>query len=306
VRATGALATRSGNTDPLKSELLARDARGGFSAEVQAALKADPTLAAEIAARLLRRHFPDSVHDDVLNAVGLDLDAAATADRKRDPRFRQRVLTAYEWRCAVCGLDVRLGSVSIVLEAAHIRWHQAGGPMSEKTKAADVPRDEQGMVALLKRAQAGDASTLPALRELLRRPEVVEAFGGNMAGPAEASLISAAAGDNLAFREALLRKMALLRAELQGASPTPLERLLVERVVACWLQVQDADVRCAQAKNPSLAWGDYLQRRMDRAHKRFLTAARTLALVRRLALPVLVAQVNIADKQVNKIAACQP
>jgi hypothetical protein len=31
-----------------------------------------------------------------------------------------------------------------------------------------------------------------------------------------------------------------------------------------------------------------------------LTAARTLALVRRLALPVLVAQVNVAGRQVNK------
>jgi putative restriction endonuclease len=48
--------------------------------------------------------------------------------RKRDPRFRQRVLTAYEYRCAVCGFDVRQGSVSLGIEAAHIKWHQAGGP----------------------------------------------------------------------------------------------------------------------------------------------------------------------------------
>ena len=72
----------------------------------------------------------------VLDAVGLDLDVAATADRRRDPRFRQRVLTAYEWRCVVCGLDVRLGSVSIALDAAHIRWHQAGGPAEERNGLA--------------------------------------------------------------------------------------------------------------------------------------------------------------------------
>jgi putative restriction endonuclease len=82
VRATGALSTRRGNTDPLKSELLARDARGGFSPEVQAALRADPTLPAEIAGRLLRQHFPESLHDDILAAVGLDRDAAATAERR--------------------------------------------------------------------------------------------------------------------------------------------------------------------------------------------------------------------------------
>jgi putative restriction endonuclease len=38
------------------------------------------------------------------------------------------VLTAYEYRCAVCGFDVRLGTQPIALDAAHIRWHQAGGP----------------------------------------------------------------------------------------------------------------------------------------------------------------------------------
>jgi putative restriction endonuclease len=38
------------------------------------------------------------------------------------------VLTAYEFRCAVCGFDVRLGAASIALDAAHIRWRQAGGP----------------------------------------------------------------------------------------------------------------------------------------------------------------------------------
>ena len=41
------------------------------------------------------------------------------------------MLKAYEYRCAVCGFDVRLGSVSIALDAAHIRWHQAGGPDEE-------------------------------------------------------------------------------------------------------------------------------------------------------------------------------
>jgi putative restriction endonuclease len=47
---------------------------------------------------------------------------------KRDPKFRERVLTAYDYACAVCGFNVRLGQVSIALDAAHVRWHQAGGP----------------------------------------------------------------------------------------------------------------------------------------------------------------------------------
>jgi putative restriction endonuclease len=131
VHASVALKPRKSNTDPPKGELLAKAARGGFSPEVQAALRADPALISEIAPRLLEHHFPESIRPDVLAAVGLTLGGGAKADRGRDPAFRQRVLTAYEYRCAVCGFDVRLGSLSIALDAAHIRWHQAGGPDRE-------------------------------------------------------------------------------------------------------------------------------------------------------------------------------
>jgi hypothetical protein len=149
---------------------------------------------------------------------------------------------------------------------------------------------------LVERAEKVDASTLAAVRKVLDDPALVEACG-NLAHQAEVSFICAAAGKNLVFQEALSRKMDLLRAELAGPNPTPIERLLVERVVACWLQVQDADVRYAQAKDLSLKWYEYYQRRMNHSHKRYLSALKTLALVRKLAVPVL--QVNIAQKQIN-------
>lgn len=154
-----------------------------------------------------------------------------------------------------------------------------------------------GLRELLDRAQKGDTSTLPTLQKMFQNPNLVEACGGNLARQAELSFVQAAAGDNLSFKEALTRKMEMLRAELCGANPTPVERLLVERVVACWLQVQDADVRYAQAKDLSWKAGEYFQRRMNHSHKRYLSALKTLALVRKLAVPVL--QVNIGKKQVN-------
>jgi putative restriction endonuclease len=131
VRSDAPLTPRKGQTDIPKGELLAHDVRAGFSEEVKKALASEPGLVTEIAARLLEHHFPDSLHPDILGAVGLTPGGEASAGRKRDPQFRKRVLTAYEYRCAVCGLDIRLGSVSIALDAAHIRWHQAGGPDQE-------------------------------------------------------------------------------------------------------------------------------------------------------------------------------
>ena len=48
--------------------------------------------------------------------------------RRRDPGFRERVLRAYEYRCCVCGFNLRIGHMPAGLEAAHIQWHHVGGP----------------------------------------------------------------------------------------------------------------------------------------------------------------------------------
>ena len=171
--------------------------------------------------------------------------------------------------------------------------------MSEKTPATlSVPQTTDELRAFLKRAQAGDPATLPALRQLLQDPKVIDMCGGDLAAQAEGALIEKAAGKNLAFTEAIVRKLELLRAEVAGPDPTPVERLLAERVAAGWLQVHYYEALLTQ-KEPdlSLAQGEYHHRRLDRAHRRYLASLRTLALVRKLAVPVL--QVNIARRQVN-------
>lgn len=131
VHAPPALVLKTGDDIPRVTSLRSHDVRAEFSHDVQDALRADPDLAGAIANRILEQHFPESLHQDILNAVGLTNLGPTGIRKKRDPAFRQRVLKAYEYRCAVCGFDVRLGSVSIALDAAHIRWHQAGGPDAE-------------------------------------------------------------------------------------------------------------------------------------------------------------------------------
>jgi hypothetical protein len=173
--------------------------------------------------------------------------------------------------------------------------------VSEANRPPDqeAERQIQKCDQVIRRAQGGDASALPALREMLKQSVgLVDMLGGDLARQAEAALVVRAAGKNHALKEALYRKLDLLRAELSGPSPAPVERLLVERVVACWLQVHYADAIYSQGlENFSMEQAEHHQRRMDGAHRRYLSALRTLALVRKLALPVL--QVNIARKQVN-------
>ncbi|GLX53228.1 HNH endonuclease [Streptomyces hygroscopicus subsp. hygroscopicus] len=108
-------------------------ATGRLAPEFRAALRREPPLLGAVARLLLDVHFPPSLHGELCEAVGLRLDPAegdalAVARRRRDPRMRELVLTAYEYRCAFCGYDGRIGAVPVGLEAAHVRWWAFGGP----------------------------------------------------------------------------------------------------------------------------------------------------------------------------------
>jgi len=105
---------------------MSRDAVGRFVPEVQYLLLNDSALPGEVVSLVLNNHFPDSIHEDILEATHLD--QLQTAKPKRDPKFREEVLRVYGYRCAVCGFDLRLDNVPLALDAAHIRWHQANGP----------------------------------------------------------------------------------------------------------------------------------------------------------------------------------
>ena len=107
-----------------------RQLEGGFSEPIWRLLQRDEGLVRDVADRLLAAHFPPSIHEDLLDRVGLhDLEQPLLRKaQRRDPRFRIEVLRAYEYRCAVCGYDGRLDNVPVGIDAAHVRWWAAGGP----------------------------------------------------------------------------------------------------------------------------------------------------------------------------------
>jgi hypothetical protein len=156
--------------------------------------------------------------------------------------------------------------------------------------------DPKEIRKFLERAQKGDETTLPVLREMLQKSHWLEACG-NLAKHAETALISNFAGKDLAVREGLRKKLELLRDELASPASSPLERMLAERIVACWLHVYHLETVYANKDSMSLDLAMHYQKCIDRSHRRYLSAIKTLATVRKLALPVL--QVNIANKQVN-------
>ena len=128
VKAEGPLRQRQSNNDVTRTSLRNANATGELAQDVQAALLTKPTRIAEAAQLLLEQSFPETLHRDILDAVGLSVDLVSSRRSQRDPNFRNAVLVAYQYRCAMCGLDLRVGSITVGIEAAHIRWHQARGP----------------------------------------------------------------------------------------------------------------------------------------------------------------------------------
>jgi len=135
------------------------------------------------------------------------------------------------------------------------------------------------IVAIVKRADEGDISVMPQLEDLLdKHPGLWRKFG-DLAKTVEDQLLAILSKDSLFTMEAIRRHLEELRAEQAGPAPAPLEKLLVNRLCLCWLQVHAADLAAAGRSDAEAT------RRQNAAQARYLAAIRQLALVRRLLRP---------------------
>jgi hypothetical protein len=160
---------------------------------------------------------------------------------------------------------------------------------------APLPPPEIGLDELWKRARKGDKKVLPQLRALLdRRPELLR-NESDMAKLAEFSM--AIIGTDLIRQEALVRELGRVAEELAGEGASPVVRLLARRASLCWHAVNRAELSFAWESHEgvTLAHSDYLQRRIDGAHRRFLQSVKMLEVVRRLARPGPSVAVSVAQ-----------
>jgi hypothetical protein len=120
-------------------------------------------------------------------------------------------------------------------------------------------------------------------------------------------LIDWAAGKdgNAKTKASLKEELCDLAAKLSGPSPSPTESVLAETAATCWFAFRMHEAQYASSVKSedglTLAQSEHAQRRIDRAHRRFLSTVKTLAAVRRLAIPAL--QINVARQQVNQLNA---
>ena len=114
-----------------------------------------------------------------------------------------------------------------------------GGCVSQEPELRDETKAKLGELrALSERAEAGERGARRELRRAVRdsAPEVI-ARASDIARKGHKMLISTASAGDPLMEEALVARLDVMRAEIAGEYPTPLEMLLTERVVSCWLLV---------------------------------------------------------------------
>jgi hypothetical protein len=180
----------------------------------------------------------------------------------------------------------------------------AGCPSSPDlaAKSEDEVQERREIVArlqeLTKRAEKGERKVVPEMREILDGSPDLAWRLVDLGKTAERLLIDRSIeAKDLAATEGLEHQLESMRREVAGENASSLERLLAERVVATWLQVQLFEaLYAANLGDLTLNQANYHQKRLDRAHRNHLSAIRTLAQIRKLGPAV---QINIAEKQMN-------
>lgn len=122
----GPAKTRKGkSSEPTAKGLREAKAYGSVPGELWNCLVTDRELILDLADRLISDYWPSGTRNDVANVIGFDLCSDIRKVGLRDPKFRDSVLRAYNFQCAICGFDGRIASEVFGVEAAHIQAKSA-------------------------------------------------------------------------------------------------------------------------------------------------------------------------------------
>ena len=154
--------------------------------------------------------------------------------------------------------------------------------MPNKEDLSEYLPTKLGRRELVKQANAGDQAALATLGKTLdENPQIWRAVG-NLAMHARMVMVDAIAGDNVFTKDALLRHADEMEQDLAGPSPTTLERLAVQRIVACWLETHYAALQGPEPTGNTLKHAKFALQIRESAEKRFHAAIKSYSLIRQL------------------------
>ena len=149
--------------------------------------------------------------------------------------------------------------------------------MKEKPEA-ERKKEYAQLTALIKAVDGGDIGKARELRELIKSRDYLRQIG-DMHMQVFSHLVGRLAGDKASMVEFMLARLDEQKAKLGYDEAGELERMMIERIVMCWLRVVEAENYCTKASNGghSLKLCDYAERSLTRASSRFMKASEALA-----------------------------
>ena len=152
-------------------------------------------------------------------------------------------------------------------------------PRTEKEPATILAHLKE----LVTEAKSGNPEVLSQIRQILDRYPALWQHYGDLSGHVESKWIGLMAGDDVCVRESIAMRVDELRAQLLGDDPSPLERLLVDRIVTSWLMVRYFDTTLVLAtQGVPTPQARYMDEQLQRAQRRHTGAIKALAEVRKL------------------------
>ena len=146
---------------------------------------------------------------------------------------------------------------------------QPASELAERYQGGEAEAREE-IRAFIDKAEAGDRQAAAQVAKMIQAiPRPADIIAPDIAKVVEERLIRRSYGkDAHASMEAVRYRLASLRQELAGPSPSAVERLLAERAALCWLDCYFADYLAIESKDQSFRQADYNARERDRAHRR--------------------------------------
>ncbi len=166
--------------------------------------------------------------------------------------------------------------------------NQAAAPLRASVAEA---RSETpgGVVAEIRLANSGDVAAMKRVRDRFADGGKGTELAGLLGSPeynASENAVKVFAGTSPVAAAAARQTLEGMRRDLTGPDAPPLEKMLADRVAYCWFRLYQAEAAAARPDvDLTIGQSEFMQRRIDLAHRRHLSAVKALAVVRKLGLP---------------------
>lgn len=142
----------------------------------------------------------------------------------------------------------------------------------------DLKEEAKRMRALVTAVDSGDVSKAKELREMIESRDFLRAIG-DMHMQVSSHLIGKLAGDKAATVEFICAHLDKRKDDLGYKEANELERMMIDRILMCWLRVVEAENYCTQVSRGGQTFKqcDHAERSLMRANSRFLKACEALS-----------------------------